>query len=815
MRSTFTILLVLISFLIARGQIFVKQDATGVKDGTSWNDAYIDLQNALDSAVAGEQIWVASGTYIPKGTIAQERHFIVLTPVEIFGGFAGTELSLKEREPEKNKTILDGDVNGNDTPGNFTSNRGDNAHHILIIEAGNQQVRLDGFVFKGGMTKTDAYAPDSTDTIGIHRWSGGALFINNTPTIISHCVFQDNYGYEASAIMARNLDYTAAPVTIENSKFLMNGSINMGTCNIWPWSNSYIRYCTFSDNISGNRGSGLAILNSNAYVEDCTFDNNFSSNTGGGCYIWNNSLTGIDHVALNFKRCEFNNNNAGNGGGALQLTCFSNGFNLSIDSCLFNNNFTVADYVAGGAVKVVDYSDTESLEASNHVWIKNSIFSNNSSSYGGAMEFEGTDDSLHITIDNSQFIRNFTTGSDASGGAIYIWQAFGGRILSEIIQSTFTNNSSLRGGAIIIDAYNNSTPHLYKINGCQFADNEAAYGGAINVFTNNGPRPQGEISASTFNNNVGVVGGAISCYLNELKIKDCLFEDNITLGKDPELTGAGALHAWGQGNLLVSKTVFESNSSESESGAITTNTEVVSTVENCLFTENSGAGTIINYGQMRLLSNSFTGNTNGIWVRDNSETEIQNTIFNNDSDNLLQEGFPTIYSSGGNVSNDGTMTEYLTGYNSFEDFNSTDPLLGPDLVPMTGSPCIDAGNPEGLISTVDLAGNPRQYGNGVDIGAYESFLVNSNEVHWDEPGFVIFPNPVKNILYLVFENNWNGEVELIIFSLLGHVVETTSFQKASTKQLYEQWILNIPSGEYIVVLKTREKMYANKMIIQH
>ncbi len=79
--------------------IYADIDANGVNNGTSWQDAYNYLQNALQDANTSpgyKEIWVAAGTYRPdcntdepNGTGVRTAAFRLINGVKIKGGFSG------------------------------------------------------------------------------------------------------------------------------------------------------------------------------------------------------------------------------------------------------------------------------------------------------------------------------------------------------------------------------------------------------------------------------------------------------------------------------------------------------------------------------------------------------------------------------------------------------------------------------------------------------------------------------------------------------------------------------------------------------
>ena len=98
--------------------IYVNDDAPGANGGTSWANAFSDLQSALDTVEAGDEIWVVAGTYRPRlrtdESDPRSVTFQLRSGVAIYGGFAGTETTLAERAGLFEATILTGDLNADD-----------------------------------------------------------------------------------------------------------------------------------------------------------------------------------------------------------------------------------------------------------------------------------------------------------------------------------------------------------------------------------------------------------------------------------------------------------------------------------------------------------------------------------------------------------------------------------------------------------------------------------------------------------------------------------------------------------------------------
>src|SRR5688572_20092345 len=89
---------------------YVDAAASGANTGDDWPNALNSLQEALLLAFPNDELWVARGTYRPTDTDDRTISFELLDGMTIYGGFAGVETELEDRDIIANPTILSGDI---------------------------------------------------------------------------------------------------------------------------------------------------------------------------------------------------------------------------------------------------------------------------------------------------------------------------------------------------------------------------------------------------------------------------------------------------------------------------------------------------------------------------------------------------------------------------------------------------------------------------------------------------------------------------------------------------------------------------------
>jgi len=321
-----------------RTRIYVDKRATGAKNGSSWTNAFVSLQDALDVAQVGNEIWIAKGIYKPdigKNVLAGDRlvSFELKSGVALKGGYAGLALSdPNTRDITAYETVLSGDLKGDDRPVTESYDlysdisRTDNSFHVVIAYEVADTALLEGVTITGG---------NGIDGAGI-------CLIRSDPAI-SQCTIRANRagqlsgdGLEGWGEGAGVSCYQSNP-TFSKCTLLKNwaGGLGGGVCSIE--SSPVLADCTFQDNEAGVQGGAMYGEDSNAVWTNCTFHANWSGDGG--------ALSTIQTSDSRLTGCRFLGNGARGLGGAV----LDAGRSLQITNSLFSGNLASVD---GGAVAV-------------------------------------------------------------------------------------------------------------------------------------------------------------------------------------------------------------------------------------------------------------------------------------------------------------------------------------------------------------------------------------------------------------------------------------------------------------------------------
>ncbi|MCQ3935926.1 MAG: hypothetical protein DPW18_02645, partial [Chloroflexi bacterium] len=273
----------------AAGIIYVNDDAAGANNGTSWTNAYTDLQSALAAAASGDQIWVAAGTYKPTTTTQRFISFTLKNGVAVYGGFAGTESSLSERDPAANVTILSGDIG-------TANDMSDNSYHVVNASSTLNTAVLDGFTITGG----------NATGIGSNGNGGGIFILTSASPALSNLIISNNHANDKGGGMYNYIDITPSLTNV-----------------------------TFTGN-SAALGGGVYTQDADPTLTNVTFSGNTASNMGGGMYNTDGSVPILTNVTF------IGNSAASAGGGMRNIVC---------DPILINVTFTENSAAFGGGMQ--------------------------------------------------------------------------------------------------------------------------------------------------------------------------------------------------------------------------------------------------------------------------------------------------------------------------------------------------------------------------------------------------------------------------------------------------------------------------------
>jgi len=180
------------------GTVYVAKTGNDANDGLSWATAKVTVQAGLDTAVAGDEVWVAAGTYVERIAMTAE--------VALYGGFTGNEIDRVQRNWTANVTLLDGNAGGS----------------VVSVSSGaTSATRIDGFTIRNGGSISGEgggiYCNDSSPTIANNRitantvLSGGGIYCRGGfPLITNNTIAANSASGTAGGILCANSSPTIA-----------------------------------------------------------------------------------------------------------------------------------------------------------------------------------------------------------------------------------------------------------------------------------------------------------------------------------------------------------------------------------------------------------------------------------------------------------------------------------------------------------------------------------------------------------------------------------------------------------------------------
>lgn len=477
--------------------IYVNQNAPASShdNGTSWANAYTNLQDALTAAAAAnhsEQIWVAKGDYSP-GNLPTSTYTLP-NNVSLYGGFNGTEKNLNQRNIAGNPTLLDGEginstiITANDVNAIIDGFTIENAYNFTGSGGGisetngstlnvNNDTFLNNFVFNNGIVETTTGA--------IFNNFGGGIYDANSVLNVNHSSFTDNEASIGGAIGGLG----NVSISVENSTFTSNeAGVSVAKRANEVGDGGAIG--TVAEQILNT--SALTPVAGNIKIDSSNFQNNYALQAGGAIYEAQNLSLVVTNTLFQ------GNLTVTHSGGAIQ----SEGSQLlDIQFDNFNNNVTTG--FAGAAISDAD-NQTDI--------ITNSVFNNNtagqtsqSGNDGGALDLEPGDGNILIAF--NIFTNNTMLGSNSVGGAFDTYQDGKVAVLGNIFIDNSAPGPGSQGGAI----WDFQTTN-YVIAGNFFYGNTASQGSAIwlsGETTVNGQTTQSAILDSLLFENFGLTADEI------------------------------------------------------------------------------------------------------------------------------------------------------------------------------------------------------------------------------------------------------------------------------------------------------------------
>ena len=661
--------------------IRVSTTGSDENDGSSWELSKKTITAAIDAAsLSGCDIWVAKGVYAEQ---LQLRSY-----VHVYGGFAGNETEINQRNIKNNVSILDG-------------NSVDNV--VDATNIGHRTASVDGFHIRNG--------------------SRGVYCVSSAP-IISNCTIKGN---SDSGIYC---EY-ASPAISNNT--IINNSANYGGGIFCNTSSSPVIYNNIIANNSAVRGGGISCVYSSSVISNNTICCNNASSYGGGLYCEQSSHPAVSNNIISYN--------------ASGIHCVDGSYPVIRNNCVYNpegldyNYQSVGIYDIQTDPKLFAYhlgyfhlqSSSPCIDSGNDAYvIADSLDIDGEARVWGSHVDIGADEFITPWVPSPKMIKVSVTGNDANDGSSWdkafrtikagldaaeggdqVWVSAGlytervtlkfgvalyggfpanGGLWESRNPSTYETiiNANAAGTAVTVSAISIADPLSIMIDGFTIKNGNATNGGGINC-TN---------SAATVANckivsNTASSGAGIYCHNSAIDIRNNVIQAN------SGTIGGGMFIGYSNGNatnnIITNNTVTGANG-----GGIQCSSSMTAITNNTIAYNQSstrGGGISCNSHIGSIMNNIVAFNSTGIYRISGTSTLRNNCVYN---------------PSGANY----------TGISAGVEDISLDPLfkdsMNQDYHLSDNSPCINAGYNDAVVTGWrDMDGQYRIIAFRVDIGADE------------------------------------------------------------------------------------------------
>jgi hypothetical protein len=467
---------------------YVKTVADGGSNsntGLSWSLAKATIAAAMTSASSGDEIWVKGGTY--NGDITLKAG------VKLYGGFAGTETSLFQRQLRQYETILIGS--------GTTS-------VIITPDSGtySNTTRIDGFTIQGGIGRLN----------GSNRYGGG-IYCGNSVTVANN-IITGNSAYKGGGIHAIGSTIVENNTITGNS--VTSGGYGGGICSDFN-SSVVVRDNIISNNSGGSQGGGIfagecsptitgneisgndagsaggiMLGETNAIIRDNQITDNVATDSSAGA-IWSydgsptiegNTITGnhsngfVGAISCNGPICNpviRNNTITGNDAATWCGGIYINGSGTIIGNTISDNHsgspsgwYTGGLHLVGPVVVAGNIISGNYSEFAGGIWAENSpVITNNiiKDNYGVATW--ANDSGIRVvntaTITNNTIIGNYNSGGGTGACGILCTADASPTISNNIIVSNQRGIGKATGSGVPVlhnnNVYSNTYGNYYQI----------------------------------------------------------------------------------------------------------------------------------------------------------------------------------------------------------------------------------------------------------------------------------------------------------------------------------------------------------------